>query len=253
MSMIPIDSLPYVQNFLVIYCFAFCFLLINILDGLRDDIDFSADACSYLNSWTEPLKQLKIFAWAMLTKTPRWKEVQVVMTTLEDLNLYDANENAAKLHCQYRYIRNYCTDDKIEMWKNNKVPIQNRWVEIFKHLQAENCEYKEIAMLVEYILCLPGTTASVERVFSAMAKSWTAEKTRLHIETLKAILTVKCNLQYSCIEFYTFLKTKPELLRSIAAKDKYKMKTRSGEIIVIEDDSDANDDNDDDGSASVDY
>lgn len=238
---------------MVIYCFAFFFLHINILDGSRNDIDFSADACSYMNSWTEPLKQLKIFAWAMLTKTPKWKEVEVVMTTLKDLNLYDANENAAKLHGQYRYIMNYCTDDKIKKWRESKVSIQNRWVEIFKHLEAENCEHKEIAMLVEYILCLPGTTASVERVFSAMTKSWTAEKTRLQIETLKAILTVKCNLQYSCIEFYKFLKTKPELLRSIAAKDKYKMRTKSGEIIAIEDDSDANDDNDDDGNASVVY
>lgn len=171
------------------------------------------------------------------------------MTKLKVLNLHDANENAAKLHGQYWYIKNYCTDDKIKKWRNDNVSIRNHWVEIFKHLQVENCEHKEIAMLVEYILCLPGTTASVERVFSAMTKTWTAEKTRLQIKTLTAILTVKCNLQYSCLEFYKFLKTKPELLRSIAAKDKYKMKTRSGEIIVIEDDLDANDDNDDDENA----
>lgn len=170
------------------------------------------------------------------------------MKTLNNLRLYDANENATKLHGQFRYVKNYCTDDKIRKWRNDNTSITNRWVEVFNHLQAENCEYYEIAKLIEYILCLPGTTASVERVFAAMNKSWTSEKTRLQINTLKAILTVKCNLQYSCIEFYHFLKTKPTLLRLIASKDKYQNK--SGEINAIEDDSVANTDNADDENAS---
>lgn len=202
-----------------------------------------------MGSWTEPLKQLKIFAWAMLTRAPTWKEVEVVMAKLNDLDLYDANENATKLHGQFRYVKNYCTDDKIKQWRNDKVSIPNRWVEVFSHLQAENCEHNEIAKLIEYILCLPGTTASVERVFSAMNKSWTNEKTRLHIDTLKAILMVKCNLQYSCVEFYNYLKTKPELLRSVAAKDKYEK--ISGETTAAGDGSDENTDDDADEIESI--
>ena len=198
-----------------------------------------------MNSWTEPLKELKIFTWAMLTKAPTWKEVETVMLKLKSLNLYDADANAVKIHNQYGYIKNYCTDDKIEQWKNDEIPMLKRWVEIFNHLNAKNCEYTEIAKMVEYILCLPGTTASVERVFSAMTKSWTEDKTRLQVETLKAILMVKCNLSYSCTEFYQFLLTQPELLRKIAGKDKYKIETKTGEIIDIDDDSDVHGEDDD--------
>lgn len=176
---------------------------------------------SYFDLWTAPFQPLQIFAWAMLKETPTWKDVEAVMNKLSEFDLYDANENAPNLHTQFRYVKNYCTSDKIKQWKDGNVSIANRWVELFNHLNKVDCEYKEIATLVEYILCLPGTTASVERVFSAVIKTWTAEKTRLNVETLKAILTVKCNLKFSCLDFYKYLKTKPGLLRQIAAKDKY--------------------------------
>ena len=45
---------------------------------------------------------------------------------------------------------------------------------------------------------------------------------------------VKCNLPYSCLDFYKFLKTKPKLLCKIDGRDKYNQKTRSREIIVID-------------------
>ena len=74
-----------------------------------------------------------------------------------------------------------------------------RWVEIFKHLDDQSCDYKEMAKIIEYILCLPGSTASVERVFAEMNKTWTEEKSNLKVETLKAILTTKVNLKMSCL------------------------------------------------------
>lgn len=40
--------------------------------------------------------------------------------------------------------------------------------------------------MVEYGLCLLGTTASAEQVFTAVNKTWTAEKTQLNTETLNA-------------------------------------------------------------------
>lgn len=155
------------------------------------------------------------------------------MNTLSEYNLYNANENAVNLHTQFRYIKNYCTSDKIMQWREGNVSIVDRWVEIFIHLNKADCEFKEMATIVEYILCLPGTSASVERIFSAVNKTWTSDKTRLDVQTLKAILTVKCNLKYKCVDFYTYLKTKPELLRQIASNDKYKTTTEA--------DSDGND------------
>jgi len=47
------------------------------------------------------------------------------------------------------------------------------------------------SLIVEYILCLPGSNASVERVFSNMNKIWSSEKTQLGVCVLKAILITK--------------------------------------------------------------
>ena len=95
-----------------------------------------------------------------------------------------------------------------------------------------------MAAIVEYILCLPGSTASVERVFASMNKTWTDEKSQLKNETLKAILTTKINLNMSCIDFYHWIKTKADMLRNIKSKDKYCFQAQAGGTERMEDESD---------------
>lgn len=185
-----------------------------------------------------PLEELKAFAWVALKVPLQWNSVETLMSRLNEQKLYNAQENAVNLHTQFSFVKNYCTEAKITQWRCEKVAIVSRWVEIFGHLNVQGCEYKEMATLIEYVLCLPGTTASVERLFSAMNRTWTEEKTRLKIETLKAILTIKCNLRLSCTDFYKYLKTQPTLLRQIAAKDKYKISIENDEVIEFDDDSD---------------
>lgn len=162
----------------------------------------SDDACEYIDLWTGPIMELKIYSWAMLRKLPIWNDVHLVMGKLNDLKLYDANENSTNLHKEFGYVKNYCSDAKIKKWKDENIPISKRWVEIFTHLDTQNCNYEEMAAIVEYILCLPGSTASVERTFASMNKTWTDEKSQLQVETMKAILKTKINLKMTCVEFY---------------------------------------------------
>lgn len=84
------------------------------------------------------------------------------------------------------------------------------WVKIFNYLKNNDCKNIKFAINVEYILCLPGTKSSMERVFAAVNKTWTSEKKRIDVETLKAILTNKSDLKYSCGDFYKYLKSNPE-------------------------------------------
>jgi hypothetical protein len=44
---------------------------------------------------------------------------------------------------------------------------------------------------LEFMICLPGSTASVEGIISIMNSIWTKEKSRLSIETLRAMLIVR--------------------------------------------------------------
>lgn len=198
-----------------------------------------------MTHWTAPLKELKLYAWATLRRTPQWKNVEAVMNQLGEKKLFDAAKNAAHLHTQFGFVKNYCTDAKVNQWHDEHVSTPNRWVEIFSHLAAEHCDYGEISKVVEYILCLPGTTATVERLFSNVNDIWTEDKTRLYIETLKAVLCVKNNINYKCVDFHKFLLSQPELLRQISGKDKYQTKLANDQIILLDDDSDAQEDESD--------
>jgi hypothetical protein len=56
-------------------------------------------------------------------------------------------------------------------------------------------------------MSLPGTSASVERVFSIMGNIWSAERGRLSVSTVKHLLNVNINSDLSCCEFYDVIKT----------------------------------------------
>ena len=70
-------------------------------------------------------------------------------------------------------------------------------------------------------MCLPGTSASVERLFSAINKICSTEKTQLQIKTPKSMLIVKYNMDYSCVQLYDVLNKNPATLRTIGSNEKY--------------------------------
>lgn len=137
---------------------------------------------------------------------------------------FDRQGNSTSIFNQFGYVKNYYTDAKLAQWKDNNVPKEERWVEIFRHMNREDVPFKEFAYIIEFALCFPGTSASVERIFAKAKKIWTEEKANLHVETLNAILFVKNNLQYDCIKFHQFLLTQPELLKRISSQEKYDFK-----------------------------
>lgn len=187
--------------------------------------------------WTEPLNELAIHEWAALIKTPSWQDINGSARKMNSIGVYDTIQNdfEAKLHNQTGFLIDYCTAEKILDWREKNVPIPERWVEIFKHFHATHCGYDELSVIAEYILCLPGTNCSVERLFSATNLTWTSSKTNLLVATLRAILTVKCNFRQSCIEFYDYLLKTPELLKRISSKDKYKIENSSDDIEMLTD------------------
>jgi hypothetical protein len=56
--------------------------------------------------------------------------------------------------------------------------------------------------MVEFAMSLPGTSAPVKRVFSIMGNSWSAERGKLSVSTVKHLLNVKINSELSCCELY---------------------------------------------------
>lgn len=83
---------------------------------------------------------------------------------------FDVNANASQVLEQFDFIRKYCTDEKLEEWTDKKLHTDERWVEIFKHINAHRVPYIQFAHIIEFALCFPGSSAPVERVFAKAEK-----------------------------------------------------------------------------------
>lgn len=210
------------------------FTLQNLLSTLVDEtavnrhqidteiFQFYTTATMYLKQWRNPHSDtFQKFDWVLLNKVPEYPEIQLC---LEFINYKKTFVNENDLFDEVIILKNYVSDEKILSWKSNSVSIDARWVEIFQFFKENDHPFVNLLYFVEYILCLPGTNAQVERVFSHINNYWTSDKTQLKVETLKAVLLTKINLKYSCNEFYTLLLTNYKLCKSVHSVKKYTFK-----------------------------
>jgi hypothetical protein len=93
------------------------------------------------------------------------------------------------------------------------------WYELFNSLGLN--ELINLKKIVEFFCCIPGTTASIERLFSRMNSLWTNEKNTLSVKTVKAMLIVKVFPNKDCVEFHNLVTHNHSLLEKIQSSEKY--------------------------------
>lgn len=128
---------------------------------------------------------------------------------------------AGQILQQYGYLKRFLAEEKLQEWASKKASTENRWVEIFCYFQKQSIPFEDLSSIIEFALCLPGTSALVERTFSAVTKAWTREKSQLQIKTLKSMLIVKYNMEYSCVDFFNMVSKNSSLLKKISGSAKY--------------------------------
>ncbi len=162
---------------------------------------------------------MNCFDWTMLNKEIVWNEVEksVDFILREKIAVIDDNE----LFSEISRLKLYCTASKIKEWENKKVETDQKWMDIFRHFKNKHIAFKNLQMIAEIVMCLPGTNASVERVFSLSNDFWSSEKASLSVEGLAAVLKVKCNMECSCQEIGELLESNSELCKAIHSKSKY--------------------------------
>lgn len=190
---------------------------------------YSENALDYLASWTQEFGLFQDFSWVSLRNFPSWAEVKISMKKVAEKTPFDEHENSSKVLEQYSYIKNYCNEEKLSEWNSKNLTTDERWVEIFKYMETQNVPFIEFSQIIEFVICFPGSSASVERVFSLAKRVWKQESSALQVSTLKSILTVKFNVEYTCMDFYNFIKTQPQLLRKIGSQEKYDFKQPNAE------------------------
>lgn len=126
--------------------------------------------------WCQFNEEVKLFEWANLRKVPSWEEVQKVMDLLIEQKFISGSQDTGVFD-EFSPISNYTTAQKISDWNTGNIATENRWVEVFTHFNANDLSHVNFCIIVEYILCLPGSNAPVERVFSRTNKIWSSEKT----------------------------------------------------------------------------
>lgn len=197
----------------------------------------------YIDNWTEHFEIFRNFSWAVLEQTPDWATIKNSLRIIGDLGSFDVSANSSAIFEQFGYVKNYCSNDKLKEWRTNKVKTDMRWVEIFSHMEAHHIPFAEFATMIEFILCLAGTSSPVERVFAKGKKIWKKESANLDVESLGLLLQVKCNMEWTCPDFFKFLKTRPDLLRKIGSQEKYDFKkpnaNESAMSVQFDDDSES--------------
>ena len=69
---------------------------------------------------------------------------------------------------------------------------------ISRNARKNRLDFQDFCNVVKFILCLPKSTAPVERIFFVMNSMWTKEKSRLSVETMKAMLIVRQSNDMEC-------------------------------------------------------
>ena len=85
---------------------------------------------------------------------------------------------------------------------------------VFKRRDEPAVRSPNFTMLVEYSLCMPGTSAPVERVFfPIMIEKWSDNRGRLEEENIKAEIITKINIELQCPDYYNKIKDNKAFLK----------------------------------------
>lgn len=136
------------------------------------------------------------------------------------LCLHAHNSQAAPRRGSNECVKTY-TSEKLEQWNTTSTTADERWAEMFRHFKQSHVPFKNISALCQFAMCLPGTNAPVERIFSIMNNTWTDERNRMSLDTLKALLITRVNIHVSCSEFYESITPNHSFLKKVHSSLKY--------------------------------
>ena len=153
------------------------------------------------------------FKWILLNKTSAWKEIGDCINH-EILSCVQAEET--HLFDQWVLIK-LRAERQVDKWHEENLPVSDKWLHIFQEMYKMHLNFQDFCNVVGFILCLPQSTAPVERIFSVMNSILTKEKSRLSVETTKAMLIVRQN---NDMAGHKVLKS-VNMLQKIASSEKY--------------------------------
>ena len=122
---------------------------------------FYDTSLQYADKWICSLGNTDKFKWILLNKTPAWKEIGDSINH-EILSCVQAEET--RLFDQWVLIK-LIAERHVDDWNEENLPVSDRWLHIFREMCEKHLDFQDFCNVVRFILCLPGSTAPVERIF----------------------------------------------------------------------------------------
>lgn len=98
---------------------------------------------------------VKQFDWIALDKPVEWNDLNKTAGLLMEKGIFPA-EMHAKLCSNYGVLNANVNAAQIAEYKEKKLTVSERWVGFFKKCAKEGFDYKPLAIIVSYILTIPG-------------------------------------------------------------------------------------------------
>ena len=152
---------------------------------------------------------------------------QPVCASAEKINSTFAKQiiDIDALFNEHVVVKNYnSASDRKEKWKNTTISYEQKWTQLLQAFKDKDIPISNFQKLVEFVFCLPGTSAPVERIeriFSIMKNMWFDDRSSTHEKNVKALLVCESNIDLTCTEFYENIKSNVVLLKKVLGIDKY--------------------------------
>lgn len=190
---------------------------INVEVFMSDVHDFYERCISYLELWQNSFDGAEDFEWICLKNELSWGEIE---KAAENINKIQKPQSKPRISIDDLF-------DEVILAKGflqnaDGATYSEKWVQLFTHFRKEHIELPNLKKTVEFVMCLPGTSAPVERIFSQMKKMWSDDRGRMEECVVEALLTCKLNVNMSCSEFYDKIKNDKKFLKKVHSSEKYK-------------------------------
>jgi hypothetical protein len=166
---------------------------------MKDFTKFYDQCLSYIELWDNSFSGAESFDWKNNSDII-WPEIE---TSAEKINLTLGNAaiNLDELFDEVVVAKVFWSSN-CDTWKTNNLSCEEKWIQLLSHFNDQNISVPNLGRVVDYIFCLPGTSATVERVFSATNNVWSEGRGRMIESTVKGLMYCKLNIELGCTEFY---------------------------------------------------
>ena len=162
---------------------------------------------SYLDVYRHAYEGVTPHLWLNSSEGLSW---QPVFGSAEKINSMFAKQiiDIDALFNEHVLVKNYnSANDRKERWKNTTISYEQKWTQLLQAFKDKDIPISNFQKLVEFVFCLPGTSAPVEKMFSIMKNMWSDGRSSTHKKNVKALLVCKSNINLTCTEFYENLKS----------------------------------------------